>query len=67
MKKTDDTKSYQELKQALDEILVKLQHPDTDIDEAMSLHAEGQKVLSRLDAYLQKIADTSEIDIKKVG
>lgn len=67
MKKTEDNKSYQELKQSLDEILIKLQHPDTDIDEAMALHAEGQKILSRLDAYLKKIADSSEIDIKKIG
>lgn len=67
MKKTDGKQSYQELKQALDEILIKLQNPETDIDEAMKLHSEGQKILARLDAYLQKIADMAEIDIKKVG
>lgn len=60
-------KSYQELKQALDEILVRLQSGETDIDEAVKLHAEGQKILKQLDAYLQKIADKHELEIKKVG
>ena len=66
MKKTNDGQSYQELKQALDAILAKLQHPDTDIDAAITLHAEGQKVLNQLDVYLQKIADSNEIKIKKI-
>ncbi len=67
MKKTEDNQSYQELKQTLDHILIKLQHPDTDIDEAIVLHNEGQKVLARLDTYLQKITDTAEIKIKKIN
>lgn len=61
MKQTNDKQSYQELKHLLDEILLKLQNEDTDIDEAITLHADGQKILSQLDAYLQKIADTAEI------
>ncbi len=66
MKKTNDSQSYQELKKSLDEILIKLQHPDTDIDAAITLHAEGQKVLNELDTYLNKIASNSEIKIKKI-
>lgn len=67
MKKTEDSRSYQELKMALDEILIKLQNEDADIDEAMKLHAEGQKILSLLDSYLSKIAGKTEININKLG
>jgi exonuclease VII small subunit len=66
MTKTNKGQSYQELKQALDAVLAKLQHPDTDIDAAITLHAEGQKVLNQLDAYLQTIAASTEIKIKKI-
>ncbi len=56
---TKKQQSYQDLKQALDAILLKLQDENTDIDEAVTLHAEGQKILKELDAYLQRIADQS--------
>lgn len=67
MKKNDETTpSYQALKQALDAILVRLQHEDTDVDEAVKLHAEGQKILSQLDAYLKAVSKKTNIDIKRV-
>jgi exodeoxyribonuclease VII small subunit len=53
--------SYQELKQQLDTILRQLQDEDTDIDEAISLHKEGQKVLKQLDSYLAHVAKDSDI------
>ena len=67
MKKNDKKQSYQELKQSLDEILDKLQQEDTALDEAVELHAKGQAILQQLDDYLQHVADTNEIKIKKVG
>lgn len=65
-KKKSNGQTYQELKLELDNILAKLQHPDTDIDEAVALHAQGQEVLERLNSYLQKIADASEISINRL-
>ncbi len=68
MKKMNaSTQSYQELKQALDNVLTQLQHEDTDVDEAVKLHAEGQKILIQLGAYLKNISKQTNIDIKKVG
>ncbi len=67
MKKTKDAQSYQELKQTLDEILAKLQHDDTDIDEAVELHARGVQILNRLETYLREVAENTAINIKKIG
>lgn len=67
MKKPNDKRSYKELKQALDEVLQKLQHEDTEVDEAVKLHAEGQEILKQLDEYLQHIAENTEVNIKKIG
>jgi exodeoxyribonuclease VII small subunit len=50
-------KSYQQLKDELEEILNKLQHEDTDIDQAIELHKNGRQVLAQLEAYLKKITD----------
>ncbi len=44
--------SYKELKAELDRILAALQHPDTDVDEALELHKQGQKALDALEKYL---------------
>ena len=49
-----DSKSYQELKAELDEILEKLQHEDTDIDEAMKLHKQGKETVKKSELYLNK-------------
>ena len=52
--------TYQELKAELDSILDKLQHEDTDIDEALKLHKAGQEILKKIEAYLGKAAKESE-------
>lgn len=52
--------TYQELKQSLDAILAKLQREDVDVDEAITLHAEGQKILKQLDTYLNDVAEKTE-------
>ncbi|MGI9027646.1 MAG: exodeoxyribonuclease VII small subunit [Candidatus Saccharimonadales bacterium] len=67
MKKNEEAKSYQELKQSLDAVLARLQHEDTDIDAAITLHEDGQAILKELNAYLQRVAKHAEIDIKKLN
>jgi exodeoxyribonuclease VII small subunit len=44
--------NYQELKQQLDDILAKLQDEEVDVDEAVKLYKQGQKVVTELEAYL---------------
>ena len=46
--------NYQDLKQQLDDILARLQDDELDIDEAMKLYRQGQKVVAALEAYLAK-------------
>lgn len=64
---TKKQQTYQELKQSLDSVLAKLQHEDTDIDQALVLHKEAQEILKELDSYLSAIIEKSEIDIKKLN
>lgn len=64
---TKKSQSYQELKQSLDTTVAKLQHEDTDIDEALVLYKEAQSIIKELDEYLAGIADKAEIDIKKLN
>lgn len=56
------TKTYQELKEQLDDVLARLQDPATEIDDAIKLHENGKKLLAELEAYLEK----AEEKIKKV-
>ncbi len=67
MKKTQAKKSYQELKLSLDAILSQLQHEDTDIDTAITLHQQGQSILNDLQTYLKRVAEKAEIEIKKIN
>ncbi len=46
--------SYQTLKQQLDDILTQLQADELDVDEAMKLYQQGQKVVAELEKYLAK-------------
>lgn len=61
-----EKKSYQSLKQQLDTILSQLQQDDVDLDEAVTLHKEGQKILLQLNDYLQHVADESGLEVKKL-
>ena len=45
----------------LEQVLVQLQNPDIQIDEATRLHAAGLKLISELEQYLQQ----AEIEVKK--
>lgn len=55
---------YKELKDKLDQIIEKLEQADVDIDEAVKLHAEGQKTVAELEKYLEKTKHKFEV-IKK--
>jgi exodeoxyribonuclease VII small subunit len=57
------TKTYQEMKRQLDDIIARLESDDVDIDEAAKLHEEGQKLATQIEKYLQKVK--SKIDIIK--
>ena len=45
--------SYQELREQLDEIMQQLQAEDLDVDTAIALYEQGQKLLVALDKRLQ--------------
>lgn len=48
-------KTYQELKNELEAVLEQLQNEDTDIDQAVELHKQGQKLIKELEGYLGAI------------
>ncbi len=54
--KSDSEQSYQQLKQELEQVLGQLQHEETDIDEAVKLHKQGQEVIKKLDQYLADVS-----------
>lgn len=45
-------KTYGQLQAELDELLLQLQSGDLDIDKALILHKEGEKLVTELEAYL---------------
>lgn len=53
--------NYQNLKIQLDDILSKLQSEGIDIDEAIKLHEQGQKLISELEKYLNKTRHKFEV------
>lgn len=61
---TKESLTYRQLKDQLDEVLNKLQHEDTDIDEALILHKKGQELLKELEVYLGKAAKKADITLK---
>ncbi len=58
--------SYADLKTKLDEVIDNIQDPSTDLDQALILHAEGKKLIDKLEKYLgevkEKIAKTKKLD-----
>lgn len=54
--------SYQKLQSELDAILIQLQAPDIDVDEASKLYVRGMKIVSQLESYLKQTENT----VKKV-
>jgi len=47
------TKSYQELSDKLDSIIMSLENPSTTIDEALNLYKEADKLIDSLQDYLE--------------
>ena len=54
--------SYKELRDKLDAIMEWFEGSDLDVDEALSKHAEAEKVIAELEEYLR---DTEQ-KIKKI-
>lgn len=48
------TKTYQELRSELDDILLALQQPDADVEEAIKLYERGLKIATDLRGLLDK-------------
>lgn len=46
---------YRDLKQELEEVVAKLSAPDIDIDEAVELKAQADKLIKKLQKYLDGI------------
>lgn len=51
-------KTYQQLRNELDEIMAALQAPELNVDEALTYYKRGQKVLAELEAYVQSAENT---------
>ncbi len=46
-------KSYRQLNKELEEIIYKLDNESDDIDKAIDLYKEGEKILKEIDKYLK--------------
>jgi exodeoxyribonuclease VII small subunit len=55
--------TYRELRDRLDNIMLWFDRDDLDVDEALLKHAEAQKIIDELEAYLKN----TEQKIKKVA
>lgn len=56
-------KSYKQLKEDLEQIIIKLESEDTDIDESVELYEAGQKLVDQLEKYIKK----AELKINKLS
>jgi len=52
------TIGYQELQAQLDAVLVRLQAPDVQVDEAVTLYKEGLRLADALETYLHEAENT---------
>lgn len=57
-------KAYKELQTELDAVLAQLQSAELDIDKALELHKQGQKLIVELEDYLNTAKNQIE-HIKK--
>jgi exodeoxyribonuclease VII small subunit len=60
--KTDSKGNYQTLRQQLDEVMLKLQDPECDVDEAVGLYEQALALIAKLEKHLE----TAENRITKV-
>ena len=61
-KTTEDGESYQRLRERLDELLLRLQDPECDVDEAVDLYEQALSLITKLEAHLER----AENRIRKV-
>lgn len=54
------TKDYQALSLELDEVLAKLQQPDVQVDQAVTLYEQGLALISQLEAHLEQAENKIE-------
>lgn len=47
--------NYGEIKEQLDEVLEKMQDPNTDLDQVLKLHQKGKKLVKELESYLKGV------------
>lgn len=53
-----DLDTYQQLRGQLDELLVKLQNPDCDVDQAVELYQQALQVIIKLEKRLESAENT---------
>ena len=53
-------KTYQQLQAELDAILEQFQSVELDIDKALTLHKEGEKLVAELEEYLKNAKNQIE-------
>ena len=53
-------KSYKQLQEELDELLEQLQSAELDIDKALILHKEGERLVGELESYLKNAKNEVE-------
>lgn len=58
--KQQQTKSYADLKQELDELLLAMQSEELDIDKALAMHARGSELVAELERYLKNAQNRIE-------
>lgn len=51
-KKSTDSESYQEMRQQLDDLMLKLQDPECDVDSAVAYYEQALQIVNRMEAYL---------------
>lgn len=52
--KTDGKDNYQALREQLDEVVLKLQDPECDVDEAVDLYEQALGLVGKLERHLEK-------------
>jgi exodeoxyribonuclease VII small subunit len=57
------SKSYQQLKNELDDVMLALQREDIGVDEALKNYERGLELLQAIEAYL-KTAENKVIELK---
>lgn len=61
-KTTETTKNYQQLREELDSLILRLQDPECDVDTAAEMYAGALSLIKQMEAHLEK----AENRIKKV-